>query len=118
MKQDDFKDLPKISGYRYENFFNIYTDSDGFRFYNLLCSINVFPASNSNVEDTYVTRFNDTWASISYKQYNTMDLWWLVCAYNKITNPVVKPAQGTVLKLLKPAFVSNVISSLVTQISQ
>ena len=40
MKQDNFKDLPKISGYRYENFFNIYTDNDGFKFYNLLCSIN------------------------------------------------------------------------------
>jgi len=118
MKQDNFKDLPKISGYRYENFFNIYTDNDGFKFYNLLCSINLFPANNSSAEDTYVVKFNDTWASISYNQYNTMDLWWLVCAYNQIKNPVQKPQSGTVLKLLKSSFVSTVISSLQNQLSR
>ena len=118
MKQDNFPDLPTISGYRYENFFNIYTDDNGFKFYNLLCVVNLFPASNSNAEDDYVVRYHDTWALISYQYYNTMDLWWLVCAYNQIQNPVKRPAPGTVLKLLKSDLVSTVITNLNKQLSQ
>ena len=118
MKQDNFPDLPIISGYRYENFLNIYSDNDGFKFYNLLCSVNLFPASNSNAEDDYVVRYHDTWALISYQYYNTMDLWWLVCAYNQIQNPVKRPAPGTVLKLLKSDLVSTVITNLNKQLSQ
>ena len=36
--------------YRYENFFNIYSDNNDFKFYNLLRAINLFPANNSDVE--------------------------------------------------------------------
>lgn len=117
MKYNNFPELPVISGYRYENFFNVYTDDDGFRFYNLLCNVNLFPSTNSNAEDNYTTQYNDTWALISYKYYNTMDLWWLVCAYNKIDNPVKRPSSGTILKLLKPNYVSAVISNLNQQLS-
>jgi hypothetical protein len=118
MNQSNFIDLPKISSYRYENFFNIYTDSDDFKFYNLLRSINLFPANNSEVEDVYNTTFNDTWHLISYKKYNTIDLWWLVCAYNDIQNPVKMPEPGTQLKLLKSNYVSPIISELNKQIKQ
>lgn len=118
MKQTDIKTLPILSFYRYENFFNIHTDSDGFNFYNLLSNISVIPAKNTQVEEDYVVRFNDTWVSISFNYYNTMDLWWLVCAYNQILNPVEKPKQGTVLKLLKPEYVSAVITQLNSQLSK
>ncbi len=115
MKQNSFKDLPKIPSYRYENFFNIYSDKDGFNFYNILKSVNVFPSKNSEAEDLYNTTFNDTWHLISYKYYNTMDLWWLVCAYNQIKNPVVMPPVGTQIRLLKSAFVSKIIRALNNQ---
>ncbi len=118
MKQSEYPDLPVISSYRYENFFNIYTDGNDFKFYNLLRSINLFPANNSEVEDVYNTTFNDTWHLISYKYYNTMDLWWLVCAYNEIQNPVKMPEPGTQIKLLKSNYVSNIISELNKQIKQ
>lgn len=118
MKQSDFKDLPSLSYYRYENFFNVYTDENNFRFYNLLKSINLFPSNNSEAEEIYHTTFNDTWALISYKYYNTMDLWWLVCAYNQIKNPVIMPQPGTELKLLKGNYVSSIISELNKQINQ
>ncbi len=118
MKQNDITSLPTVSYYRYENFFNVYKDDNGFYFYNLLCSINLFPAPNSDVEDEYVIKFNDTWASISYKYYNTMDLWWLVCAYNKIQNPVIRPSNGTVIKLLKTNYVAAVVTSLNEQLSK
>lgn len=118
MKQSEYPDLPVISSYRYENFFNVYTDSNDFKFYNLLRSINLFPANNSEVEDDYYIKFNDTWHLISYNYYNTMDLWWLVCAYNEIQNPVKMPEPGTQIKLLKASYVSDVISELNKQIRQ
>jgi hypothetical protein len=117
MKQSEFTDLPDLSIYRYENFFNIYEDSDKTKFYNLLRSINVFPAENSFVEDEYYVQPNDTWINISYKYYNTIHLWWLVCEYNRITNPLDMPKLGTKLKLLKSEYVWTIISELNKQVN-
>ena len=118
MKQIDYSDLPKLSSlFRYENFFNVYTDTNGVKFYNLLKGINIFPAADSSLEDVYVTEASDTWYSISYKYYNTMDLWWLVCEYNQIHDPTKMPINGTVLKLLKPEYVWPVITQLNLQLN-
>jgi len=118
MKHNSFTDLSNISMYRYENFFNIYNDNNDFKFYNLLRAINLFPANNSDVEDSYYTTYNDTWHLISHKYYNTMDLWWLVCSYNQIQNPVKMPENGTELKILKAKYVSSIISELNSQINR
>jgi LysM repeat protein len=116
--QNSISVLPKLTtSYRYENFLNVYQDSDNVYFYNLLRNINIFPASNSSLEDTYTTNATDTWYSISYKYYNTMDLWWLVCDYNQIKDPTKLPETGTRLKLLKPDYVSTVINNLINQIN-
>ena len=118
MNQNSFPDLPKLNNvYRYENFLNVYKDKDDNYFYNLLRSINVFPADNSSVEDSYVTSYNDTWYLISHKYYNTMDLWWLVCEYNQIKDATAKPDVGITLKLLKPEYVWPVINQLKLQIN-
>jgi hypothetical protein len=113
----NFPDLPKISLYGYEDFFNIYEDSNNTRFYNLLRSINIFPANDSSVEDTYTVLHNDTWLFISYKYYNTINLWWLVCEYNQIKNPTTMPEPGIKIKLLKPEYVWVIISELNKQTS-
>ena len=118
MKQSDFKDLPSLSVYRYENFFNIYKDEDQTKFYNLLKSVNIFPAEDSFVEDVYYTEPNDTWISISYKYYNTVYLWWLVCEYNRITNPLILPELGTELKLLKAEYVWPIMTELNRQLNR
>lgn len=120
MKQNDISDLNKLSSlYRYENFFNVYKDnSTGSYFYNLLRGINIFPAQDSSIEQSYTTTFNDTWYLISYKYYNTMDLWWLVCEYNQIKDPTKMPEVGTTLKLLKADYVWPVLSQLNLQINR
>ena len=118
MKQDNISSLPDLpSLYRYENFFNVYQNDDGSYFYNLLANINVFPAKNTSVEDTYVTKGNDTWYLISYNYYNTMDLWWLVCEYNQIRDATTLPEVGTTLKLLKSQYVWPVIQQLNLQLN-
>ena len=115
--QSYFSDLPKLSFYRYENFFNIYKDNDGTKFYNLLRSINIFPAGDSSAEDKYVVNEGDTWYYISYKYYKTIELWWLVCEYNQIKDATVLPTPGSVIKLLKSDYVWVVINELGRQIS-
>jgi hypothetical protein len=117
MKQSDFKDLPDLSVYRYENFLNIYTDTDDNRFYNLLRSINILPANNSSAEDEYDVELNDTWILISYKYYGTIYLWWLVCEYNRIQDASKMPEAGTRIKLLKKDLVAPVLSNLIKQIN-
>lgn len=118
MKQSEFTDLPKLSLFRFENFLNIYNEPNGMRYYNLLRAINLFPANNTEVEDSYTVAYNDTWHLISYKNYNTMDLWWLVCDYNQIKNPVSMPEPGTQLKILKSGYVYRIIQELNKQISR
>jgi hypothetical protein len=122
MKQKDLSQLPNLTSlFRYENFFNIYTDTkpplSGIYFYNLLRGIHVFPANDSSLEDSYVTKFNDTWYLISNNYYKTMDLWWLVCEYNQIKDPTQMPPVGTSLKLLKQQYVWPVIQQLTLQIN-
>jgi hypothetical protein len=47
-----------------------------------------------------------------------MDLWWLVCEYNQIKNPVVMPEAGTQIKILKASYVFPIISELNKQLSR
>ena len=116
-RQNEIKDLPKLSVYRYENFFNIYTDDKSdMRFYNMLRNINVFPADNTVLEDEYLIQYDDSWTYISYKAYNTIELWWLVCAYNQIQNPIKMPQAGTKIKILKSEYVNLVLTELNKQL--
>lgn len=116
-RQNEIEDLPKLSVYRYENFFNIYTDSESdARFYNLLRNINVFPANDSVLEDEYIIQYDDSWTYISHKAYNTIELWWLICAYNQIQNPIKLPPAGTKIKILKSEYVNLVLTELNRQL--
>lgn len=117
--QNQIADLPKLSIYRYENFFNIYTDEkSSMRFYNLLRNINVFPATDTIIEEDYSIEYGDSWYYISYKKYNTIDLWWIICAYNQIQNPLNIPENGTKIKILKAEYVHLVINELFAQIKR
>jgi hypothetical protein len=119
MKQNQFPDLPKLPYYRYENFFNIYKDSDSnFNYYNLIRSINLFPANDTSLEESYAIKFSDSWVSISYNYYNTIDLWWLICSYNQIKDPTKMPESGTIIKILKAHYVSTIMDELNKQISR
>ena len=119
MTTDPVTNPAKLSSYRFENFFKVYEDTDyKWLFYNILKNISIFPANDPSVEDDYVIQGHDTWVYISYKYYNTMDLWWLVCEYNGITNPTEFPETGSTIKLLKSNYVYSVLSELNKQLSR
>lgn len=108
-----------LSTYRFETFFKVYQDSDTNQlYYNILKNVNILAANDNTVEDAYTVAPHDTWVYISYKYYKTIDLWWLVCEYNGITNPTQMPEVGTTLKLLKAGYVYNVLSELYSQFNR
>jgi len=111
------KDIPEIntSLFKFENYFNVYENESGIRFFNLLKNISIFPAENSEAEEEYTTTYTDTWYSIAYKYYNNLNLWWIICLYNKEINPFKQLKSNTSIKLLKPQYVSLVLSELQKQ---
>jgi len=66
----------------------------------------------SEYYDIYEWETNDTWFLISYKIYNTIDLWWLICKMNNIVNPLDPIKEGTPLKILKEEYLESVLEPL------
>ena len=115
MKQNSIKDLPKLTSERYENIFNVYQDENGQYYYNLLQSVVIPNNLPAGYYDTYNVMYGDTWPYISYKNYNTPNLWWVILSVNNIIDPTSMPTPGTKIKVLKDQFVSNILSQIVTQ---
>lgn len=113
MKIADIKVLSdQITSENYENIFNIYTDENGFYYYNLLKKVD-FPADlSAEVYDYYETLPIDTYPNISYKFYKSVVLWWLICAANQIDNPMAQPEAGTLLKIIKPLYVKSILTKI------
>ena len=111
--------IKNISLFSFVNFLTVYEDTENqVNFYNFLKNITVFPANDDTIETEYITKPDDTWVYISYKAYNTMELWWLICAYNNITNPTIQPENGTVLKIISSNYVYPIITELQNQLNK
>jgi len=112
-KQNNLTELQELDTFRYENLFNVYQNESQQYFYNLLSKVN-FPENISEEYYTIYTVGNDSvpYTLISYRVYNTISLWWLICAVNQITNPVCFPAPNTQLKILSPQYVREVLLSI------
>ena len=115
-KQNDLTELQELDTFRYENLFNVYQHENNQYFYNLLAKVN-FPGTISEEYYTIYNVGNDSvpYTLISYQVYNTISLWWLICAVNQITNPVSFPAPNTQLKILKTQYVRGVLQSIKQQ---
>ena len=111
--QRDIYTLPKLSEYRYENFLKIYVTKDNQYCYNLQ-SFSVHFLDEIDTSTYYEIQISKSmpWTAISYNEYRTMDLWWLIMVVNKINNPLEFPKSGTILKILLPKYVKTVISKL------
>jgi len=70
-------------------------------YFNLSKTINFLNTDDltSNMYSAYQVSVNDTWTIISYKFYNTIELWWLICKFNNIKDPLKMPSAGTFIKI-------------------
>jgi len=115
--QNEVSQLSKLSNIRYENIFKMYQLKTGQFYYNIQKAIN-FPEELDSTQLGYVTvRQKMPWTTISYNTYGTTELWWLICLLNKIENPIRAPDIGTVLKVLNPSYLKNVLSEISTSLT-
>jgi hypothetical protein len=116
MKQNKISDVSyTLSPQQYENIFNVYEDADLGYFYNILRTVN-FPADmNPDAYDFYIVQPQDSWPMISWRTYNTIFLWWSICALNNIQNPLKMPEAGTQIKVLKPLWLRNILNSIINE---
>jgi hypothetical protein len=110
--QNSIKGLPALKSTRYENIFKLYTNDAGQYYYNLLQS--VFLPDIINEDYVYYQQITTKmpWTMVSYNAYQTIELWWLICLANKVFNPVKFPDRGTLIKVIKPQYVSTVLNEI------
>lgn len=112
-KQNNIVELPLLTTYRLENLFKVYKNNTDKYFYNLLNTTNIPDDVNPAFYTTYTVPSNNIpWTYISYVNYGTPELWWLICSTNKINNPINFIPAGTTLKILAPAVVSDILASI------
>jgi hypothetical protein len=109
--------LSKLGQYKYENFLKLYLTENNQYFYNLQ-SFSVYFLNEIEPSTYYEIRVDRSmpWTAISYNEYRTMDLWWLIMVVNKIYNPLSFPNAGSSLKILYPQYVRQVITKLTNEL--
>jgi hypothetical protein len=115
MKQYEIAIAPELANENFANFFNIYLRSDDILTYSInkgLYFENVDNLSPSTFS-LYTIQEKDSWSTISFQFYDTIELWWLICKVNQITDPVAdSPVPGTEIKLLNKDIVGTVLQQL------
>lgn len=112
MKQNKINDLKKLTIENFENIFNIHTDENNRYFYNLLQSITIPSNLPNGYYVKYTTKPGETWPLISYRNYNTPNLWWLILCVNNINNPVIQPESGTTLKVIRMEYAKAILAEI------
>ena len=109
MKQNQLQELPRLDSENYENIFNVYQDSNGMYFYNLLQTV-VFPQNlPSNLFTTYTIGYGDTWPFISYKTLKSPNVWWILLLANNIQDPTKPLVNGTIIRIPVQAVVREIL---------
>jgi hypothetical protein len=111
-KQNQIKGLSILDSENYENIFNVYMDSDDMYFYNLLQTVVFPPNLPPGMFDSYAVGYGDTWPLISYKSYNTPNLWWIILLANEIENPTIQPSPGTFLFIPNEGIVKEILNEI------
>lgn len=110
MKQNQIKELSRLNAGNLENIFNVYQDSEGMYFYNLLQTV-VFPSNlPANLFSDYTSKYGDTWPYISFKTLNNPNLWWIILLANNLQDPTKQIPPGTTIKIPVIGVVQEIIS--------
>lgn len=63
----------------------------------------IYGTTSQLKEDTpyalYKVEVGDTYDSIALNFYNSPTFYWIICDFNKIQNPYLKPEEGVLLKI-------------------
>lgn len=110
-KQNNIVGLEKLDDYRYENIFNVYVENTHY-FYNIMNTLTFENLDNEEYYYFYKVDRYIPWTLISYENYKTIHLWWLICICNNIDNSTKFPEVGTILKVIKPDYIPDVLDHI------
>jgi len=116
--QNDIPELPELDAFRYENIFRMYeteTDEQYF-FFNILNTVNVPEDIDPDFYREVILTRREPWSVISFREYGTMDLWWLIVIVNNINNPVAFPPPGTKLRIIRKPFLKTIVDDIKRQL--
>jgi hypothetical protein len=110
--QNEIEELPRLTPTRYENIFKLYQTDYNQYYYNLLNTIQFTEELNPSVYYTISVSQKMPWTMISFNEYETLDLWWLICLINKINNPLSFAEVGQNLKIIKREFLKFILDEI------
>jgi|10_taG_2_1085330.scaffolds.fasta_scaffold00440_20 hypothetical protein len=102
----------RLSDYEYENIFKMFRTDDGFYGYNILKTVIMPEDLEPSLYDVVIVDRKMSWTNLSFLEYGTIKLWWVICLTNKIQNPVQFPAQGMRLRIIKKDFIPHLIKRI------
>lgn len=110
--QNSIEELPKLNPSRYENIFKLYKTDYNQYYYNILNTIQLPEDINPAIYYTITVSEKMPWTMISFNEYQTMDLWWLICLTNKINNPLKLAEIGKELKIIRQEFLKFILDEI------
>ena len=120
MKQFEISELESISPLNFANLFNVYDDPElgsTHKTYSINRTLNFSDLDNKSTDNNalftpHTVQSGDTWTTLSYKFYQTIELWWLVAKINNIADPTEDPTVGTQIRILKSDIVNQIIQTI------
>jgi hypothetical protein len=96
----DVNNISPLSKNSFANLFNVVNKGEN-SYFNICSTINFKNVKfiDPSLYSTYTVLETDCWTGISYKFYETVELWWLICKFNDIKNPFTELNTGRVLKI-------------------
>ena len=74
--------------------------------------VNGHENASSDMYDVAYVNDGDTWAMLSHRAYGTVDLWWVICKFNGVSDPTTAMKQGLMVKIPKREIVDIIVSSV------
>lgn len=111
---NEIPDLESINDGRYENIFKMYTKDDKY-IYNILHQVTLdISTADPQTFDQVTIKFDMPWTAISYRVYNTTELWWLIYIVNKnaIKTPLELVPGGTKLNVVRPLYLRDIVDEI------
>lgn len=112
----EFVQTKLLNQYDFANLFNVV--KLGEKSYFNICKTITF----ENVNDVppslyylYTLNETDSWTGISYKFYETIRLWWLICKFNNIIDPFKELTTGKIIKVPSLDFAKQILRIIETQ---
>lgn len=116
--REDITFLTPLQKNAYENIFRMYSTEDegNTLFYNIINSVYIPTPLQPGTFYTITTQRMMPWTVISYDEYKTINLWWLIVLANNIYNPIQYPPAGSTLNIIKPRFVPTILDNIAQQL--